>query len=167
NHGPNFGINHQQPKVIIEDNENQAEFTSGSLTAKIQKNPSYEISFEKDGEVLTSSKSRGQAYVKDNNINQNYISEQLTIDVGEMIYGFGERFTNFLKNGQTVDIWNEAGGTGTEQAYKNIPFYISNRGYGVFVNTPQKVSFEVGSEKVQRLQFSVPDEVMEYYIIAG
>jgi alpha-D-xyloside xylohydrolase len=167
NHGPDFEINHQQPKVTIEDNEEKAEFTSGSLTAKIQKNPSYEISFEKDGEVLTSSKSRGQAYVKDNNIDQTYISEQLTIDVGEMIYGFGERFTNFVKNGQTVDIWNEDGGTGTEQAYKNVPFYMSNRGYGVFVNTPQKVSFEVGSEKVQRVQFSVPDEVMEYYIIAG
>ena len=167
NPGPDFEINQQKPKVTIEDNEKQAEFTSGSLTAKIQKNPSYEISFEKDGEVLTSSKPRGQAYVKDHNINQTYISEQLTIDVGEMIYGFGERFTNFVKNGQTVDIWNEDGGTGTEQAYKNVPFYMSNRGYGVFVNTPQKVSFEVGSEKVQRVQFSVPDEVMEYYVIAG
>src|SRR5699024_7093227 len=167
NHGPDFEINHQQPKVTIEDNEEKAEFTSGSLTAKIQKNPSYEISFEKDGEVLTSSKPRGQAYVKDHNINQTYISEQLTIDVGEMIYGFGERFTNFVKNGQTVDIWNEDGGTGTEQAYKNVPFYMSNREYGVFVNTPQKVSFEVGSEKVQRVQFSLPYVVMEYYVIAG
>ena len=31
-------------------------------------------------------------------------------------------------------IWNEDGGTSTEQSYKNIPFYISNKGYGVFVN---------------------------------
>nr|MBU5234149.1 hypothetical protein [Vibrio cholerae] len=80
------------------------------------------------------------------------------------IYGLGERFTNFVKNGQTVDIWNADGGTGTEQAYKNIPFYVSSNGYGVFVNTPGKASFEIGSEKVSKVQFSVPGEMMEYYV---
>ncbi len=54
--------------------------------------------------------------------------------------------TPFVKNGQVVDIWNADGGTSSEQAYKNIPFYLTNRGYGVFVNHPAQVSFEVGSE---------------------
>ena len=87
--------------------------------------------------------------------------------MGEKIYGLGERFTNFIKNGQTVDIWNEDGGTGTEQAYKNIPFYLSNKKYGLFVDNPGKVSFEVGSEKVSRVQFSVPGEEMSYSVIGG
>ena len=71
---------------------------------------------------------------------------QLDLGVGETIYGLGERFGPFVKNGQTVDIWNADGGTSSEQAYKSIPFYMSSAGYGVLVNTPGHVSFEVGTE---------------------
>ncbi|MEC6748213.1 alpha-xylosidase [Marinilactibacillus sp. XAAS-LB27] len=165
--GPSFELNKQNPSVEITDGETEASLKSGALSAHVKKGNQFEISFEKDGEVLTSSKSRGQAYIRKPLENQSYISEQLTIDVGELVYGLGERFTSFVKNGQTVDIWNADGGTGTEQAYKNIPFYMTNRGYGVFVNSPKKVSYEIGSEKVSRVQFSVPGEEMEYFIIAG
>ncbi|WP_435891179.1 hypothetical protein, partial [Klebsiella pneumoniae] len=50
---------------------------------------------------------------------------------------------------------NDHAGGSAEQSYKNIPFYLTNRGYGVLVNHPQRVSFEVGSEKVSKVQFSV------------
>jgi alpha-D-xyloside xylohydrolase len=45
--------------------------------------------------------------------------------------------------------------------------YLTNRGYGVFVNHPERVSFEVGSEKVERVQFSVPGESLDYFLIYG
>jgi alpha-D-xyloside xylohydrolase len=83
------------------------------------------------------------------------------------VYGLGERFGPFVKNGQSVDIWNEDGGTASEQSYKSIPFYMTNRGYGVLVNHPERVSFEVASEKVKRVQFSVPGESLDYYLIYG
>jgi L-alanine-DL-glutamate epimerase-like enolase superfamily enzyme len=57
---------------------------------------------------------------------------------GRVVYGLGERFTAFVKNGQVVDLWNEDGGTSSEQAYKNVPFYLTNRGYGVFINHPER-----------------------------
>jgi alpha-D-xyloside xylohydrolase len=72
-----------------------------------------------------------------------------------------------VKNGQTVDLWNGDGGTSSEQAYKNVPFYLSSKGYGVFVNSPGHVSFEIGSEAVERVQFTVPGESVEYYVIDG
>jgi alpha-D-xyloside xylohydrolase len=72
-----------------------------------------------------------------------------------------------VKNGQVVDMWNADGGTSSEQAYKNVPFYLTNRGYGVFVAHPEKVSFEIASEKVERVQFSVPGEYLEYYLVYG
>lgn len=96
-----------------------------------------------------------------------YIREQLTLSVGENIYGFGEKFTTFVKNGQTVETWNSDGGTCSEQSYKCIPFYISSRGYGVFVNSSDKVSYEVASDTVSKVSITVPGETMEYFMIGG
>ncbi len=96
-----------------------------------------------------------------------YIREQLTLSVGENIYGFGEKFTTFVKNGQTVETWNSDGGTCSEQSYKCIPFYISSRGYGVFVNSSDKISYEVASDTVSKVSITVPGETMEYFMIGG
>ena len=64
-------------------------------------------------------------------------------------------------------MWNEDGGTSSEIAYKNIPFYITNKGYGILVDNEGDVSFEVASEKVERVQFSVEGERLDYYVING
>jgi len=96
-----------------------------------------------------------------------YMAEQLALDVDEYIYGLGERFTPFVKNGQIVDMWNEDGGTASGITYKNIPFYITNKGYGVFVDNAGDVSYEIASEKVERVQFSVEGERLDYYVING
>ena len=65
-------------------------------------------SFYYKEQLITQSKPRSKALVIDPQANT-HISEQLTLDVGETIYGLGERFTNFVKNGQSVDIWNADG----------------------------------------------------------
>lgn len=96
-----------------------------------------------------------------------FVAAQLALGVGETIYGLGERFGPLAKNGQTVEVWNADGGTSSEQAYKNIPFYLSSRGYGVLVNHPGHVSFEIGSEAVERVQFSVPGEGLEFFVFGG
>src|SRR5690606_12240463 len=89
-----------------------------------------------------------------------YCVAQLDLGIGELIYGLGERFGAFVKNGQTVDIWNADGGTSSEMSYKNIPFYLSSRGYGVLVNQPEHVSFEVSIESVERVQFANAGEAI-------
>ncbi|MDP4088278.1 MAG: alpha-xylosidase [Bacillota bacterium] len=165
--GPDFEINtDNNTEVYIEEDDSLLKFTSGSLSVRINKQNGWSMDFYKGEERLTSSGSRNMAYVKTGE-DGNFMREQLGLSVGEMIYGLGERFTPFIKNGQTVEIWNEDGGTSTEQSYKNIPFYITNKGYGVFVNHPERVSFEVGSEKVTKVQFSVPGESLDYFVIGG
>ncbi|WP_328535706.1 alpha-xylosidase [Streptomyces sp. NBC_00344] len=143
------------------------ELTSGPLTVRLDTDGPWGLRFlDADGRRLTGVESRGTAFatVPDGT---HHMAAQLALSAGENIYGLGERFTPFVKNGQSVDIWQADGGTSSEQAYKNIPFYVSSRGYGVFVNHPGKVSFEVGSESVGQVQFSVEDQSLEYYVVAG
>lgn len=69
--------------------------------------------------------------------------------------------------GQAIKVWNQDGGTSSEQAYKCVPFYITNRNYGVFINHPGEVEVEVGSEKVSRVGVSVAGSSLEYFLIYG
>ena len=68
--------------------------------------------------------------------------EALSIDVDESIYGLESALPHLSKTGQVVEMWNEDGGTSSEIAYKNIPFYITNKGYGILVDNEGDVSFE-------------------------
>jgi len=163
---PEFEINQQSDlQVVISNDEKFAMLTSGDLSVKNHKGEDWLAEFIGGDKVLTSSGWRSVGFV--DTPNGRHVHEQLSLGVGESVYGLGERFTAFIKNGQVVDIWNEDGGTSSEQSYKNIPFYLTNRGYGVFVNQPEKVSFEVASEKVERVQFSIPGETLEYFVIYG
>ncbi|MBC1474324.1 alpha-xylosidase [Listeria grandensis] len=161
---PAFHVKEQQVSLQTTDNEKAITIKSGDLEVQIDKE-NYALSFFGKQQFLTKSDVNGQGYIT--SADQNYIRERLDLGVGENIYGLGERFTNFVKNGQTVDIWNKDGGTSSDQSYKNIPFFVSNKGYGVFVNHPECVSFEVGSEHVSKNQFSVAGETLEYMIIYG
>lgn len=164
--GPEFSVKKGNPPVAIEESDNAASLKSGNLTVKVCKGDTWSVDFYNGNSRITGSNSRGMAYVATDG-KQRYVREQLGLGVGECVYGLGERFTEFVKNGQSIDIWNRDGGTSTEQAYKNVPFYITNKGYGVFVNHPESVSFEVGSEVVSKVQFSVAGESLDYFIING
>jgi alpha-D-xyloside xylohydrolase len=152
--------------VEVEDTPEFVTLRSGNTAVTITKKHPVSILYTHKGRKLTGSGTKATAYVKAADGNHHF-REQLDLSVGETVYGLGERFTAFVKNGQTVEIWNRDGGTASEQAYKNIPFYVTNRGYGVFVNHPELVSFEIGSEKVSKTQFSVAGEQLEYFVIGG
>jgi alpha-D-xyloside xylohydrolase len=156
----------EDASVQIEVNADHASLTSGRLTVRVPRRDDWRVEFLADGHLLTQSGFRGLGSVEVDG-EGHFMHEQLQLGVGECVYGLGERFTAFVKNGQAVDIWNRDGGTASEQAYKNVPFYLTNRGYGVFVNDPGPVSFEVASEKVARVQFSVPGQALDYFVIYG
>ncbi len=140
------------------------ELTAGELALRVDTATPWRLDFTAAGRLLTSIGERGTGYATDAD-DRHFMIGQLTLGVHELIYGLGERFTPFVKNGQTVDIWQADGGTSSEQAYKNIPFHLTNRGYGVFVNHPGKVSYEIGTEAVGQVQFSVEDQSLEYFVI--
>jgi alpha-D-xyloside xylohydrolase len=163
--GPHFPLTDVAPPIQTSANDESAQLNSGALSVEIDRKE-WTARFTADGKTITRSPARGLGYATVAG-EGNYLHEQLCLGVGECVYGLGERFTALVKNGQIVDTWNKDGGTGSDQAYKNVPFYLTNRGYGVFVNHSENVSFEVASEKVSRVQFSVPGETLDYFVIYG
>ncbi|MDK2991795.1 MAG: alpha-D-xyloside xylohydrolase [Clostridiales bacterium] len=161
---PQFELNAEAFPIDIAECDDEITISSGKLCAKIYKKD-FNIKYIYDGRLLTSTGNRQLGYITAPD--GVYMREQLALDIGEVVYGLGERFTPFVKNGQVVDIWNEDGGTASEQAYKNIPFYMTNKGYGVFVNDTGRVSYEIASEVVSRVQFSVSGEKLDYMLIGG
>jgi len=175
-----------RPEIVVDDRG--AQLVSGELTAVVSKQGPWNLSFQASGTMLTSSGPKSTSYIRlddDADVSagvsgnarasavrtaptsRTFVSQQLSLDVGDLVYGLGERFGPIVKNGQTVEIWNADGGTSSEQAYKNVPFYLTNRGYGILVNHPEHVSFEVASESVERVQFSVAGERLDYFVIYG
>jgi alpha-D-xyloside xylohydrolase len=139
---------------------------SGALSVRVARGERWRVEFLAGERTLTSSGPRAMA-ILDTEGGEHYVREQLDLGVDHFVYGLGERFGPLVRNGQPVDMWNADAGTATEQAYKNVPFFLTNAGYGVFVNHPGKVSFEVASEAVSRVQFSVDGQSLEYFLIYG
>ncbi|PJI93405.1 alpha-xylosidase [Luteimicrobium subarcticum] len=162
---PEFAVRGTETHVTTHVDDESAVLTSGDLSVRVRRTGPWRVDFESRGRVLTSSLPKGAGIVS--SPEGPFVHEQLALGVGEKVYGMGERFGPFVKNGQTVDIWNADGGTSSEQAYKNVPFYMTSGGYGVFVAHPELVSFEVASEMVERTQFSVAGQQLEYYVIDG
>ncbi len=163
---PYYAAADQKIPLKISDDGKEIEVISAESRLIIGKED-YSLTLMRGGRRITASEGGALAYINDGNTDQNYMREQLSLKVGEHVYGLGERFGAFIKNGQTVDIINKDGGTFSEQAYKNVPFYITDNDLGVFVNHTEEVNFEVASEHVSKVQFSVKGECLDYYLIAG
>lgn len=164
--GPAFEVRTEDFTAHTEYDEEHATLTSGTLSVRVDRTGTWQVDFLAGGRLLTGSGPKGMGIMRDAS-GAHYLREQLGLGVGTSVYGLGERFGPLVKNGQVVDIWNADGGTATEQAYKNVPFYLTDAGYGVFVDHPGKVSFEVGSEAVSRVQFSAETQELTYYVIYG
>ncbi|MGW0478359.1 TIM-barrel domain-containing protein [Nonomuraea sp. NPDC003214] len=86
----------------------------------------------------------------------------------EAFAGFGESFARLDKRGQRPVMWNfDAFGAESQRAYKNVPLYLSSRGYGVLVDSGAPTEFDVCQSTHSAVQIVVPDDVLDYYVIAG
>ena len=172
-------------KMEIEDGEDVLTVTSGDIRLEINKlmfSLKYSKKIEnKEGANkwvrITGSEGRDLALIKKNYMGMpydkagdtanTYMRQNLMLSVNEHIYGMGERFSALVKNGQRVAIYQKDGGTSTDQSYKNVPFYLSDKAYGVFVNHPEPFEFEIASDSVEKCEFAVEGGYLDYYVIAG
>lgn len=178
---PRFEVKKSSCRSSFTRNEKEAVLTAGEVSVRVDLER-WGYSFWAKGKRLTGCGFRNLGYIRwnrkassmlplDNYMCEHeytpYMVNELSLAPGENVYGLGERFTAFVKNGQVVETWNEDGGTSSQVSYKSIPFYMTNRGYGVLVDHTDNVSFEVASEKVEYAGFSVPGEEIRYYLFYG
>ncbi len=102
-------------------------------------------------------------------IGQPCVFASFDLHYDEHIFGFGEDFGRLDKRNIEKRLWIQEGfGNASPAAYKQTPFYVSTRGYGLFVNTSNAIRFDVGQREHTALSILVQDtEWMDFYLIAG
>ncbi|HET89353.1 MAG TPA: DUF4968 domain-containing protein [Chloroflexi bacterium] len=85
-------------------------------------------------------------FVKPSDSQPTIVHETFALASDEDLYGLGEQFARINRVGQRFDLWaTDAVGTSHHATYKNVPFLWSTRGYGVFVNTSFRVTFDLAT----------------------
>lgn len=95
-------------------------------------------------------------------------TDSIVLGYDEHFYGFGEKFGPLDKLGQEVMLWHfDSLGVSTSKSYKNIPFYMSTHGYGIYANTCTKSKYSMGNYFYKAYQITVNEGELDYYFIYG
>jgi alpha-D-xyloside xylohydrolase len=101
----------------------------------------------------------------DNENKKSYACDSLALDPYEHVYGLGENFSKLDRRGRDFTLWNtNALGVNTNRCYKNIPFLHSSKGYGLFINSSNKMHVDCGKKLSKALEMMVGCEVLDYFL---
>lgn len=107
-------------------------------------------------------------FIKRGSDNSRSINPVFTLAPGERIYGCGESFTSLNKLGQKVHLSvTDPQGPETDGQYKPVPFFFSNRGYGIFMHTSAPVTCDFGASYIGADRLFMADELMDFFIFLG
>lgn len=149
----------------------------GSL--EIQRYPWRIIIKDKDGKIMTQTRTINDNdstqikilpfnFIKRGADNRRSINPVFSMSPGERIYGCGESFSSLNKAGQKVLLFvTDPQGPESEGQYKPIPFYFSNRGYGIFMHTSATVTADFGKTYIGAQSLYMDDEQMDFFVFFG
>ena len=107
-------------------------------------------------------------FIKRGSDNSRSINPVFMLSPGERIYGCGESFTSLNKVGQKVNISVvDPQGPETDGMYKPVPFYFSNRGYGIFMHTSAPTTADFGASYIGAQRLFMGDETMDFFVFFG
>ena len=107
-------------------------------------------------------------FFKDIETGCNFTVNNFQLEPGEAVFGFGEQYGTVNKRGQTVSLWTEEGmGHSTGRNYKNVPFFMTTAGYGVFLNHYLPMTFFVGSRFFPRLEIAAEGDMLDQFFFFG
>ena len=91
-----------------------------------------------------------------------------TLSPGERIYGCGESFTRLNKRDQKIVLWtDDANGIQNPGMYKPIPFFMSSRGYGMFMHTTTPITCDFGNSFSGVNSLMIGDDEVDLFVFLG
>jgi alpha-D-xyloside xylohydrolase len=91
-----------------------------------------------------------------------------SLSPSERIFGCGESFTEFNKRGQKVVLWaDDSNGTQNETMYKPIPFFLSSRGYGMFIHSSSPITCDFGKYFSGVNSMMLGDDELDLFVFLG
>lgn len=175
----NILIKNSQQKVSfnVTDTGHTLHINSGAMIINIEKHPwCLSVQDAKENRIFSQNVyGENRSFFPNYNLGFRYQRKKLigcyeSIDLrpDEHIYGLGEKFDRLDKVGLHTVAWqSDTTHTVTERAYKNIPFFMSNYGYGLFIHTSHRIDYEIGSASYVATSFMVPSNELQYYFIYG
>jgi alpha-D-xyloside xylohydrolase len=146
----------------------------------IETSPWHVSVFDAEGKLLTSTLHQDDvavstytpvlpfSYVRRASDYSRSFSATFTLSSDEKIFGCGESFQSFDKRGQKVVLWtDDANGVQNESMYKPIPFYMSSRGYGVFMHTSTPITCDFGKYFSGANAMMIGDEALDLFVFIG
>ena len=163
----------------VTETENTIVYAGNYGTVQINKNPWRVVLKDKTGRILSQTVTLRDAdstqvkytpfsFIKRGSDNARRINPVFTLTADEMIFGCGESATGLNKGGQKVNLFvTDPQGPETDQMYKPIPFFMSNRGYGMFMHTSAPVTCDFGATYIGLNKMFMGDENLDLFVFFG
>ena len=163
----------------VTETENTIVYAGNYGTVQINKNPLSVVLKDKRGRILSQTVTLRDAdstqvkytpfsFIKRGSDNARRINPVFTLTADEMIFGCGESATGLNKVGQKVNLFvTDPQGPETDQMYKPIPFFMSNRGYGMFMHTSAPVTCDFGATYIGLNKMFMGDENLDLFVFFG
>ncbi|MGE4586204.1 MAG: TIM-barrel domain-containing protein [Mangrovibacterium sp.] len=154
-------------------------YTSAFGSVVIQEKPWHIKIYDASGKLLTQTDSPSDnegtytpivpfSFVRRSSDYSRSMAASFTLSPGEKIFGCGESFKNFNKRGQRVVLYaDDANGTQNEAMYKPVPFFMSSRGYGMFIHTSAPVTCDFGASFGGVSTLMTGDDQLDLFIFLG
>lgn len=162
----------------VSETPDKIEINNGTILVSIQKNP-WNISISENGTVFYKQFGRDDhsfmpyevcpfGFLYDIEANEKYGCEAVATDPYEHFYGLGENYTAVDRKGKAFGLWNtNALGVNTDRTYKYIPYFISSKEYGVFINTSRKCHCDMGETLSKANSIMIEGDIIDMFIMKG
>ena len=154
-------------------------YTSAQGSLTIQKYPWRMILKDSEGKVMTQTRCWSDNdstqikvlpfnFIKRGSDNTRSINPVFSLSPGEKIYGCGESPTQLNKAGQKINLFvTDPQGPEGQDMYKPIPFFLSSRGYGMFMHTSAPITCDFGNSYIGANKLFMADEALDLFVFIG